>query len=461
MQILGMQRSIIVVASGLLFATMGFHAPASAGSADNCCADIEARIAELEETTARKGNRKVSLTISGWVNEAIFAWDDGTVSDVYVGTNQVEQSRFRFVGDAKIDKDWSAGYIIEVGVQGHPSNQWNQDGISSRSLSPLSREYALNLRKSNWYFKSKTYGQFAIGLNAMATYHLLDDADPTLTRNVNDVEGAGVFMSAFRLRSNGQYIGTLKWTDAMRGIANSTPGDGLRRDVFRYDTPVWHGFSAAASVGENYVGDLMANYKGDIGDFLLVVRGGYGWSNDPGSMQTGADGSIVVGGTPCISGSTTLTSEPNFHCRWGGVASTIMHNPTGLFLYGGWGQITMTTDHVFPAGTIFSPTSNVFFLQPGIERKWFSLGKTNIFGEYRHDDDGSNPGKTVSASLDFWQGGVVQKIDAADTTLYLVYQHSSGSIVGNDVTAKAKAAPVGKTELDGFQEIIAGAKVNF
>ena len=37
----------------------------------------------------------------------------------------------------------------------------------------------------------------------MATYHLLDDADPTLTRNVNDVEGVGVFLAAFKLRNDG------------------------------------------------------------------------------------------------------------------------------------------------------------------------------------------------------------------------------------------------------------------
>ena len=89
------------------------------------------------------------------------------------------------------------------------------------------------------------------------------------------------------------------------------------------------------------------------------------------------------------------------------------------------------------------------------------MGKTNIFGEYRHDDDGSNPGKTVSASLDFWQGGVVQKLDSADTTLYLVYQYSTGEIEGNAATAKAKAAPVGTTELDPFKVLVAGAKINF
>ena len=31
--------------------------------------DLEERIAELEATTARKGNRKVSLTVSGWVGQ--------------------------------------------------------------------------------------------------------------------------------------------------------------------------------------------------------------------------------------------------------------------------------------------------------------------------------------------------------------------------------------------------------
>src|SRR4051812_33990470 len=72
---------------------------AAADLGGNCCADLEERIAELEATTARKGNRKVSLTVSGWVNEAVFAWDDGTERNVYVGTNFVEQSRVRFVGE--------------------------------------------------------------------------------------------------------------------------------------------------------------------------------------------------------------------------------------------------------------------------------------------------------------------------------------------------------------------------
>jgi hypothetical protein len=104
----------------LVLGVVGLFAATPASSADlggDCCADLEERVAELEATTARKGNRKVSLTVSGWVNESVIWWNDGTEKNVYVGTNSVEQSRFRFLGEAKIDKEWSAGYILEIGVQ--------------------------------------------------------------------------------------------------------------------------------------------------------------------------------------------------------------------------------------------------------------------------------------------------------------------------------------------------------
>ncbi len=105
----------IFAISGILLGGVSAQAADLGG---DCCADLEERVSELEATTARKGNRKVSLTISGWVNEAVFLWDDGTERNAYVGTNSLEQSRFKFAGEAKIDKDTSAGYTIEIGVQG-------------------------------------------------------------------------------------------------------------------------------------------------------------------------------------------------------------------------------------------------------------------------------------------------------------------------------------------------------
>src|SRR5262245_9446314 len=112
-----------------LAACIGFLSAAPAFAADlggNCCADLEERVAWLEATTARKGNRAVSLTLSGWVNQAVFFWDDGVEANQYVGTNGLEQDRFRLTGEAKIVDGWSAGYIMEIGINGADSKTFSQ-----------------------------------------------------------------------------------------------------------------------------------------------------------------------------------------------------------------------------------------------------------------------------------------------------------------------------------------------
>ena len=52
-------RFAIAAALGLV---VGAGSARAADLGGNCCADLEERIAELEATTARKGNRKMSLT---------------------------------------------------------------------------------------------------------------------------------------------------------------------------------------------------------------------------------------------------------------------------------------------------------------------------------------------------------------------------------------------------------------
>lgn len=401
---------------------------ASAQAADlggDCCSDLEERVAELEATTARKGNRKVSLTISGWVNEAAFFWDDGTEQNVYIGTNSLEQSRFKFAGDAKIDKDWSAGYTLEVGVAGAASSSFSQTSTGSST--------SLTLRKSSWFLKSKTYGKLTVGLDGTSTYHLLDDADGANTRNYSDAEAARVALGAFGLRSNGAAVGGLTWGNIMAGYNNGTPGQDGRRNIIKYDSPEFKGFVASASWGEDDLWDTSLSYKGEIQDFKLVARIGYGESTDP----------VATNCTGPTSG---------FKCTWWGAAGTVMHAPTGLYLYGGYGE--QTIDSLAPG---FDKSSTTFFLQPGIERKWHPIGKTTIFGEYRKDDSGAlfaSNGSTNSlgSDLTFWAGGVVQNIEAAAMDLYVIYRHSEGDFVNNGGT---------KVSLDDFDMVITGARIQF
>ena len=66
-------------------------AMAAAGSAmaadlaGKCCADLEERVAELEDTVARRSARlgKSELKITGAVSKALLYWDDGGCSDVF------------------------------------------------------------------------------------------------------------------------------------------------------------------------------------------------------------------------------------------------------------------------------------------------------------------------------------------------------------------------------------------
>ena len=388
----------------------------------NCCADLEERIAELEATTARKGNRKVSLTISGWVNEAVFFWDDGRESNVYVATNSLEQSRFKFAGEAKITDGWSAGYVIEIGVWGSAykgvdasTDDGKDNGVTNGLL----------VRKSNWFIKSKDLGKFTVGLDGTATYHLLDDANTTVTRNYADAEAAAVALASFKEVNTGN-----KWTDMMGGFNGATPGQSGRRNVVRYDSPTIAGFVLTAAWGEDDMWDMALTYKGEVGDFKLTAKAGYGESTDPVTNK----GRCAVG-----------TGD----CQWWGVAGTIQHAPTGIYVYAGYGADSIDLK-ASQAGE--DDESNTWFVQGGIESKLVAIGKTTFFGEYRHDDVGISA-KASSSDLNFWAAGVIQSIDNAAMDLYVIYRQAEG-----DVHLTKGAA---KTELEDFDVLMTGARIQF
>jgi CubicO group peptidase (beta-lactamase class C family) len=92
-----MKTSLFALAAAATLVATGASAADLGG---NCYADLEERIAELEATTARKGNRKVKLTVSGWVHEQVMYWDDGGERNTYVFTGPAP-TRFRFVGEAQ------------------------------------------------------------------------------------------------------------------------------------------------------------------------------------------------------------------------------------------------------------------------------------------------------------------------------------------------------------------------
>src|SRR5262249_39693456 len=123
-------RFAIAAALGLV---AGAGSASAADLGGNCCADLEERIAELEATTVRKGNRKMSLTISGQVDRVVVWYDDGRSSTTYYGLdNTNSSSRYIFSGNAKVTPKVSMGFeiMIEIEAGGTSSNvnQSDEDG---------------------------------------------------------------------------------------------------------------------------------------------------------------------------------------------------------------------------------------------------------------------------------------------------------------------------------------------
>src|ERR1700687_2815558 len=158
-----------LVAAGLLVGGLSVGSASAADLGGNCCADLEERIAELEATTARKGNRKVSLTISGWVGEQVLWWDDGSARGTYVtGLGTTLASHVTFSGQATIMPGWYAGYVLQLEMdEADPLTTLSQN-ISVGPLGGAPGLGAPNVFYSYWFVKSDHLGKVSVGLQSSA-----------------------------------------------------------------------------------------------------------------------------------------------------------------------------------------------------------------------------------------------------------------------------------------------------
>jgi predicted porin len=394
-------------------------------------ADLEERIAELEATTARKGNRKVSLTISGYVNEQIQWWDDGVEQNVYQGTNESDQTRFRFIGKAKIDKDWSAGYIIELGIKGASQGGYTQDNDDGGTS-------GISVRHSAWYLESKTFGKLTTGQTSAANDSI---TELTLAKTITVDKPIQIFTpnAGFFLRLSDGTVADVTWGNLSRGIE---PGEGDRYNVVRYDTPEFGGFTASASWGEDDLWAVALRYAGEFHGFKLA--GGIGYSEV-------TDNSQGLGPNP----------NPGEGNEWGGSVS-VLHEESGLFATFAYGEAepvitTAGADNQFRNWNI----------QAGIQRKWNPLGKTTVYGEYFEGEFGkssdTNPASPdplpagytnvniASSEVTVWGAAAIQSIDAAALDLYIAYRHYEADVNG---------LPAGLSVQD-FDTVFSGAKISF
>ena len=249
-------RSRLLIAAGvtLLVGALSQRPLRAADLGGDCCADLEERVAELEATTVRKGNKKVSVTLYGKVNKAVLFWDDGAEKNTYAVDNNYEFSRFGLKGSAKITGDWSAGYRLEVRKLGRVLQRGEQlnDDDGTRSGGVLGNESRLLLlRHSYMYLNNKDSVEVRLGLTATPIYNITKDTNVTEledTMHSDDRMNQGFF-----LRPKGgnteKDLSTLKWQDISRCYGSSNAFVcSTRRNGVAYWTPEWSGFSASWGV---------------------------------------------------------------------------------------------------------------------------------------------------------------------------------------------------------------------
>lgn len=333
--------------------------PWSAQAADlggNCCADLEERVAELEATVARKGNRKLSLEVSGHVNQALFTTDiDGANMDrVRIIDNTNSESRFRFRGEVKASADWSAGFLMEFGLGG----------------------YDLDVRHQAVYLKLKSLGTVWLGKTSEAT-----DGITEISLAPSDAS------TLTSLSPTSEVIAD------ETGLTIVNPFDGGRTQTVTFISESVAGFQVRGSWNEGDDWSAALRYAGEFGQ--IRVAAGIGYRKED----------VFVGPLGVKAGSRDF---------WGGSGS-IMHTPSGLFVDGAYGnsdglQVMEMAGIPFAVG---DGRVELYAGRGGFSRNINGMGKTTLYGEY-----GQLKIQDVDADPWFWGLGVSQDIGGAAATVY-------------------------------------------
>jgi hypothetical protein len=410
----------------------------------NCCADLEERIAELEATTARKGNRKVSLTVSGYVAQEVTYWDDGKETNVYLhGLGPTQATHVKFNGQATIVPGVTAGYMLRI--QNLTDNPFGRDAATGATMNQNDDDFSqgLNVQMSYWYLQSKDYGKLSVGKQAHAAKSAAMFTDQSGTQIFDNYTFLDGFPN-FIIRSGGDLSpASLTWGQLSFCHAQALPlgGDcnGIVMSGVRYDTPAYAGFTASASWGEDDVMEVAARYSGEMGGFKLLAGVGYSQFSDENTT-----------------GPSVSVQKDSDVFQAGGY---VQHLATGLFVHGAYGLEDNNNTLIKTAtGLKFAQDSDHWYVKAGIRQKWTGLGATILYGDYAEYNDQLGPGAlglgATSSTLQRYGGGIAQELDAAAMTIYLKYQHYDASLSGLALSPAV-------TSLDSADFVSAGGIINF
>jgi predicted porin len=376
--------------------------------------EIDARVAELESTTARAGNKRVSVEVSGWINRMLLAWDDGDKKDVYIADNVSSRSRLNFKGAARISRGWSAGYFLSVGLDDQAGNDLDQ-------LVSVG-ENKLDMRHSAWWLRNSQLGTVTLGHTSTATDNIiLKDVGGIMPGAANLATLGGSFL----LRRADSYeqgydalVNSGAYTTTLNDMLIGGSVDTLRRNIIRYDAPrfsgLWGNIDLSAAWGEDDFVDFAVEHGINYNDWKFRVGAGYVHDTDEnGRADSERDREEYKG------------------------SLSILHIPSGLFGTAAYMRRTFhgsddSNQAIFGENIVEElnpdrpnrPAADYFYSAVGLRRSYWPIGDTSIYGEYAQVYDSVKGlreadlrGVTESRTM-MLGAAICQDIDAAGMDVY-------------------------------------------
>ena len=350
------------------------------------------------------------VTVSGWVNEGMQFWDDGTSSEAtqLPDNGNTLGSRITFSGSNEVATGITAGFevIIEPNITGG-SLAFSNNGEAFSDLN--THTGATTLLSSNLHVAG-AWGKITMGLLSAPTDNIavLEDPSLTLWSSISPVfHGNGFTIQESSVAKS--LGGALTWGNFLQCF--TAPGlrsfvgigidcNGVYRNGIRYDLPAFGPVTVAIGYSNDDIYDISAKWKGDLGRIKGQIALGYAINQG----VRGAFGKATSGAAAVTSGLlftangdaiTTYDEAENFQVQAG-----LMDPVTGLFgsiayqnedadLVPGMqaGMVAVQAAGAGYQGGVISDDSDAWWLKVGIKKQWFSVGDTSLAFQYGQYED--------------------------------------------------------------------------
>lgn len=229
--------------------------------------------AHADDPLVRSETDNFSLEISGQINRALMAADDGEKTTLLNVDNNNSSSRIRFIAESNNDGPLTAGAAYEAEFKVNNSASISQEDGSDNDTE------AFEARRAEIYIEHDDLGTIWLGQG------------PTATDGVSQRDLSGTMNAGFSFTS--LVGGGILFRDSNTGLLTNTDLgdvsdnlDGFSRNTrLRYDSPEFNDWQFRTSVINDGAVDASAFYSSEIEDIRVIAALGVGNASELGDIN--------------------------------------------------------------------------------------------------------------------------------------------------------------------------------